>query len=115
MALSPSSPQPVNSAANHPMSTHSRNAMCPSIARNDGHELAAEKVSAKMTASPVSSVAKKAMLNWVASTTSSWLRGWARARNARPTAHRNSQICLHTCTVAPCPLSLTGGSQLLQG
>ena len=57
-------------AASQPATTHSRNAMCASISRSDGHALDGENDSAKITASPVSRVAKNAMLNCTESITS---------------------------------------------
>jgi len=44
------------------VTTHSRNAICRSISRSDGHALDTENDSAKITASPVSNVAKNATL-----------------------------------------------------
>ena len=60
----------MSMAASHPVTTHSRNAMCASISRSDGHALDGEKDNAKITASPVSRVAKNAMLNCTESITS---------------------------------------------
>jgi hypothetical protein len=58
--------------------------MCPSISRNEGHELAAENDNAKITASPVSKVAKNAMLDVTESMTSWRGNGTAQAMASRP-------------------------------
>ena len=77
VSVSASSPAAVSMAPSQPVTTQSRNPMCPSISRNDGHALDAEKDKAKITASPVSKVAKNAMLNVTESMTSSRASGTA--------------------------------------
>ena len=77
---------PSSMAASHPVTTHSRNAICASISRSDGHALDGENDNAKITASPVSRVAKNAMLNWTESITSPRLSGVTMATISRMTA-----------------------------
>src|SRR6266851_3124211 len=69
--------------ATHPATTHSRNAMWESISRNDGHALDGENDKAKITATPVSRVAKNATLNCTESITS-----WRASGAATATASR---------------------------
>ena len=87
-------------APSQPVTTQSRNPMCPSISRNDGHALDAENDNAKMTASPVSRVAKKAMLNVTESMTS-----WRDSGTAHATTSRRKRRPLTRTAGHPWPRS----------
>lgn len=93
------------------MSTHSRKAIWLSIACKEGQELADEKVSAK-----------NAMLNWVAATTSSALRGYNRYEREYDSAHaqHNPPAPLHhSPRLSPAPQltrpTLAGGCGAAKG
>src|SRR5450755_828891 len=90
MAVPVSRPLASSIEASHPVTTHSRNAMCASISRSDGQELDGENDRAKITASPVRRVAKNARLNWTESITSWRASGFVTAMMSRATAQAAS-------------------------